>query len=103
MADIDRETLPTVPRGREEARRRREAWENEQRRQEADKKPDASDTSANWQEDKRRARDAIAGAEPFAEQIREDGEVRHHGLGALPWWQLSPNWPAGFTAARANG
>jgi hypothetical protein len=41
----------------------------------------------SWQEQKRAARDAIAGAAPFAKQIRENGAIHHQGHGGLAWWE----------------
>ncbi len=53
------------------------------------KADEADDASAEWQEQKRQARDAIAGAEPFARHIRDDGQVNHQGVGNLSWWQCA--------------
>jgi hypothetical protein len=99
LVDIDRDQLPTVAAARAMARDAAgggtppAAGEPEPeppappppRAPEAE--PASQDGEENWQEQKRRSRDAIAAAEPFAQQIRDDGEVQHHGLGHFTWWQ----------------
>ena len=87
MAAIGRDALPSVAQGRAQAQQRRATWEAEQQHRGEGRGSDDAETGARWQERKREARDAIAAAEPFARQIREEGEVRHQGMGGLSWWQ----------------
>jgi hypothetical protein len=108
LVDIDRDQLPTVAAARAIARDAAgggtppAAGEPEPEPpappppRASEPEPAPQNSGEDWQEQKRRSRDAIAAAEPFAQQIRDDGEVQHHGLGRFTWWQRSMEFGRDF-------
>ena len=94
MADIDREALPSVAEGRDLAKAHLQAVE-EAHRAAQEQLAAAEQKARRDREAKDQAeRDPVAQEEeqldadaaPFITQMRDNGEVRQHGL-AMSWWE----------------